>query len=106
MMTAMTMTVPHRMPPRELKLRVVLRSSHGITRTTRNSVGTMIVAKSSKFAGTSLSKPKSDKKYHAGYGTNEVFVGSAFASRNGGETNARNTMMRKKMNEIAVSIHI
>ena len=60
--------------------------------TNKKSVGTMIVAISSKLivngprwisGGTSASKPKSDKKYHAGYGTKN-FVGSAFASRYGG----------------------
>ena len=90
----MTIVAPHRIPLRELKLRVVLRSSHGIARTTsRKSVGIAIVEISSveiespailNSGGNSASSPKSDKKYHAGYGTKN-FVGSAFSSRNGGK---------------------
>ena len=114
---AMTMIVaPHKIPLREPKLRVVLRSIHGIASTTiRRIVGTMIVAISSTAigaargsisAGTSPSNPKSERKYHAGYGTNCEFVGSAFASRNGGKTSAKKTMTTKTKNEAAASMNI
>ena len=75
-----TIVAPHKMPLREPKLRVVLRSIHGIaSTTTRKIVGMMIVAMSSigsgigpmfTAAGVSASNPNRERKYHAGYGTN------------------------------------
>src|SRR5215469_9728547 len=103
-MAMIVTSVVHRIPARDLNERVVLRSSHGsrIT-TTIPMVGTTIAASISthgafalstsqgmwlfeKSTGTTFSNPNSDKKYHAGYGTNVAFVGSAFSSRNGGAT--------------------
>src|SRR5579863_44806 len=113
MMVHTTIVVAHSSRERAAKLRVRLRSSHGSSRTTRRkSVGTTIVAISSMLivngprwisGGTIASRPNSDKKYHAGYGTKN-FVGSAFSSRYGGNANARKQMMTKTINENAPSM--
>ena len=95
----MMKNVGHKIFPRDANERVVLRSSHGKRKMTINAiVGTTIAASIStqgalacdarngmwlKSHGTKFSSPKRKRKYHAGYGMNAAFVGSAFASRIG-----------------------
>src|SRR5580658_4949535 len=100
------MNVVQRMPARDANERVVLRSSHGKSNTTTKPiVGTMMAASNSgngplpKKIGTRFNKPNSDKKYHAGYGTNVPLVGSAFWSRNGGAIIASAMMMMNTTND-------
>src|SRR5579863_8621926 len=112
-MTTQTISVVHRILARDANERVVLRSIHGSAKTIRiPMVGTMIAASSSgngplpRKIGTRFKRPNKNKKYHAGYGTNEPFVGSALASRNGGEIHASAMMIRNTTNDANASMNI